>query len=253
MKEPSLATIKHLFALSCNRCAYPQCALPLVEANGVVTGIICHIKARSPKGPRYDKKQTAEQRHHADNLILLCSRHSKIIDSDAKTYSVELLKEMKEIHERNGSIDLPNGGGKQADALLAAYRAIQIKEVKSLNIDRPRTVNIREVKKKVIISAPEGTVASVLAMRNYAKHLIDRYNEFAASQEGRIFRYPAIYANIKKEFGAKWDMLSVGQFPNLCAYLHRRIDRTKLGRINSSKGIPNYSTYHEFQSKYPQV
>jgi hypothetical protein len=252
MKEPTLATVKRLFALSGNRCIHPECNLPIVEDSGVVTGIVCHIKARSPKGPRYDKSQTDEQRHHFDNLILLCSRHSKIIDTDVPKYSVELLTDMKTMRERNGSEDLPNGGARNAEALLVAYRDVYIAKVENLKINKPKVVNIKEVKRKVVIDAPEGSIASILAMRNYVKHLVDRYNEFAAMQPGRPFSYAVIYNTIKKEFGAKWDMVSTGQFPRLCAFLHRRIDQTRQGRINSSKEDPNYSTYDVYLVKYPQ-
>ena len=47
MNEPSLQTLKRLFAMSGNRCAFPECTLPIVEGSGIVTGIVCHI--RSPK------------------------------------------------------------------------------------------------------------------------------------------------------------------------------------------------------------
>ena len=105
-REPTRSTVKRLFALSKNACAFPGCDTPIVEKSGVVTGIICHIKARNRGGPRYDRKQTAEERHAFDNLVLMCSRHSKIIDSQPKTYTVELLQEMKELHERDGNIEI---------------------------------------------------------------------------------------------------------------------------------------------------
>jgi hypothetical protein len=251
MKEPTVATVKRLFALSRNRCAHPKCINPLVEtSSGIVTGIICHIKARNPKGPRYDKAQNNEQRHHADNLILLCSRHSKIIDSDLTTYTVELLKELKEIHERNGSLDLPPGGGAFALKILDEYRAIYIHHTETLNIENAGTVNINEVKKRVKISAPEGSIAADLTRRNYAKHLIDRYNEYAAQQKDRQFSHVAIHAIIRKQYGAKWDLIRVEQFPSLCSFLHGRIDRTMRGKINKGSGHSNYSTFEEYLEKY---
>jgi hypothetical protein len=49
--EPSLVTVKRLFARSQNRCAFTGCDFPIVEESDTVTGIICHINARSPGGP----------------------------------------------------------------------------------------------------------------------------------------------------------------------------------------------------------
>jgi hypothetical protein len=59
MNSPSNKTIKRLFALSGNACAFPKCPVFLVdEDNGSVVGEICHIKARNPHGARYDSTQT---------------------------------------------------------------------------------------------------------------------------------------------------------------------------------------------------
>ena len=97
MTEPKLSTIKRLYAMSGNVCAFPGCQVPIVEAAGTVTGEICHIKAQSPQGPRYDTKQTEEERHSYENLILLCRRHHKVVDTEADIYDVPALKEIKAI------------------------------------------------------------------------------------------------------------------------------------------------------------
>ena len=58
MTEPAEKTVRRLFALSGNMCAFPGCSLPVVESAGTITGEICHIKARSKDGPRYDAAQS---------------------------------------------------------------------------------------------------------------------------------------------------------------------------------------------------
>jgi hypothetical protein len=95
---PSQAAIKRLFAHSGNCCAFPKCQTPIV-LGGTIVGKICHIKAASPEGPRYDPNQTAEERHGYDNLILMCGNHHTIIDDDLESYSVERLIKMKATHE----------------------------------------------------------------------------------------------------------------------------------------------------------
>jgi hypothetical protein len=100
MNCPTVPTIKRLFALSGNQCAFPRCPLSLVEESiGKVTGRICHIKARNVGGPRFDPNQTEEERHEFSNLLLLCSIHHDVIDSDPESYTVERLLEMKSKHE----------------------------------------------------------------------------------------------------------------------------------------------------------
>jgi hypothetical protein len=64
-----------------------------------ILGEICHIRAASPGGPRYDPQQTATERHGYDNLVLLCGKHHTVIDADEEAYTVERLRKMKVDHE----------------------------------------------------------------------------------------------------------------------------------------------------------
>ena len=139
--------------------------------------------------------------------------------------------------------------------VLDSYRLIYIAPGSEVNIGQvdtihAKTVNIGKSNKAPKIHPPKESIASSLAHRNYTKHLIDRYHEFASDQPGRSFSYPAIYANIKKMFGAKWDFISQDNFLRLSHYLQERIDNTRLGRINRSKGHSNYSTFEQFKVKY---
>ncbi len=95
-------TLKKLFALAGNECAFPGCTAPIVDTeHGVVTGHICHIKGKNPKGPRYDESQTQAERNDYANLLIMCAPHNKIVD-DQETrdqFSVELLIQIKTNHE----------------------------------------------------------------------------------------------------------------------------------------------------------
>lgn len=252
MLEPSLTTIKRLFAFSGNRCAFPGCGLPIVEDGGVVTGIICHIKARSKGGPRYDPEQTPEQRHGCDNLVLMCARHSKLIDSEPKTFTAERIYEMKREREKAGSLELSQSDALKAAALQKEYRSVYITAGGNVMLNSPGAVQavnvtIRGARTKPKFLPIQGSLGADLLRRNYARHLIDRYNEFASKQRGRRkFTFAAIYAHIKKHFKADWDRIPLGRFDELVGLLQDRIDRTQLGRINQSKGTKNYSPFAEF-------
>lgn len=257
MNEPTLPTIKRLFALSGNHCAFPDCQLPIVEESGTVTGIVCHIKARSKGGPRYDGKQTAEERHGFANLVLMCARHSKLIDSDPKTYTAEILQNLKVKREIPGSIpDLSRSDAIKAEALLQDYRALYITAGGHVMVGSPgavqgTNVTIKNIKGKVKVMPAEGTLGSDAVRRNYIKHLIDRYNEYASKQRGRTnFSFAAIYSHIKKFFKADWERIPLSRFDDLVTLLQDRIDRTQLGSINRGKGFPNYSTFDEYRRKY---
>lgn len=96
--KPSI--LRLLFAHSGNRCAFPECNLPIFEDNGQLTGECCHIEAYSKNGPRYNEKLSDEEVNGYDNLILMCSRHHKIIDGDPISFSVTKLNEIKTNHEK---------------------------------------------------------------------------------------------------------------------------------------------------------
>jgi hypothetical protein len=94
----SKTTIKKLFALSGNQCAFPNCPHELVDIKGNILGQICHIEAANPGGERYNPNQTDDQRAAFENLILLCGHHH-IVTNDFEYYPVEVLKQMKVEHE----------------------------------------------------------------------------------------------------------------------------------------------------------
>lgn len=95
---PTIKTIKRLFALSRNRCAYPKCVVQLVHGATII-GEVCHIRGKKEGSPRFDSKQSEEERHSFDNLLLLCSLHHTIVDADIAAYTVERLRSMKREHE----------------------------------------------------------------------------------------------------------------------------------------------------------
>lgn len=99
MGGPSPATLKRLFALSGNRCAFPGCENPLFDTSGTLIADVCHIAGDKPGAKRYDSKQSDRERHSFENLICLCANHHRVIDSDEMRYSRGALLEMKRRHE----------------------------------------------------------------------------------------------------------------------------------------------------------
>jgi hypothetical protein len=60
---------------------------------------MAHIVAASRQGPRGRVPLGDDEINHAGNLILLCERHHTIVDSRPRTYAVDVLREMKRLHE----------------------------------------------------------------------------------------------------------------------------------------------------------
>ncbi len=84
-------TLKRLFALSGNECAFPGCDKKLVNQENAKDSNICHIEAANPDGQRYNPNMTDEERADYHNLILLCVQHHDETD-DVDKYPVEVLK-----------------------------------------------------------------------------------------------------------------------------------------------------------------
>jgi len=70
-----------------------------VDGVGVtVVGEEAHVVAREAQGPRGNDELPLDLRDEYENLILLCSKHHKIIDDHPGTYTVPLLRDMKARH-----------------------------------------------------------------------------------------------------------------------------------------------------------
>lgn len=89
------------------RCCMPGCDIvtlgPKLGGGYTNDGTAAHITAASPKGPRYDKSLSKEQRSSIDNGIWMCANHGRQIDSNKNKYSVSELREWKELAEETAS------------------------------------------------------------------------------------------------------------------------------------------------------
>jgi WD40 repeat protein len=86
------------------KCSNPRCRLPTSGPNqsgagAVNVGVAAHITAASPGGPRFDPKLSQDARRSPQNGIWLCQTCAKLIDSDELRFSIEVLRNWKEIAE----------------------------------------------------------------------------------------------------------------------------------------------------------
>ena len=82
------------------RCSNPGCRQltsgPQEDPTKAVNiGVAAHITAASEGGPRYDPGLLAKERRSVDNGIWLCQNCAKLIDSDVRQYTPDLLCEWK--------------------------------------------------------------------------------------------------------------------------------------------------------------
>ena len=92
-----------LWGRAAGRCQFDGCNrilwrddLTKAEFN---SSYVAHIVADSPTGPRGHATDSERFEKEMSNLMLMCDVHHRMIDNDVLTYTVERLREMKQIHE----------------------------------------------------------------------------------------------------------------------------------------------------------
>lgn len=96
--QPSLDTLRRLYSLSGNQCAFPGCCHPMFNNEGNFVGQICHIEAALPGGERFNPNMSNEARRSFGNLMLMCYDHH-IETNKEQVYPVSRLQDIKRQHE----------------------------------------------------------------------------------------------------------------------------------------------------------
>ena len=99
-------TRKELWGKAAGRCSI--CNERLFDASHVCIGEECHIISQAPTGPRH--QDGIVDYNGYDNLILLCCNHHTKIDTNPNFYTIEKLKEIKDVHEKKINSWLRKGG-----------------------------------------------------------------------------------------------------------------------------------------------
>lgn len=98
-RKIQLDTIKALLAKTGNKCAFEGCDHPIFDQNNLYVANLCHIEGVSINGPRHNSNYSNIQINSFDNLMFLCYRHHKEIDSNPQKYTTKKLKQIKSNHE----------------------------------------------------------------------------------------------------------------------------------------------------------
>jgi len=235
--SPSLQTVKRLFALSRNRCAHHDCDTAIIHPSGAQTGDVCHIRAASAGGPRYDRNQTQEQRHGFDNLLLLCKVHHQIVDHDPSTYTADLLADIKTMHEKQGEIELPPEAARMAEQLYAslnisvkAARDSQVMvgspgsiQAKTIKAEGPFVFTEKHTTRNVIQPGPEHVTDEQAAQ---IKAMVDDLAEIDV-KAGRPDSHGGWYKRLYRKFPCRnsYHLIRREDFPAVMQYL--RVEAAK--------------------------
>jgi len=108
-------------------CSNPDCLVLTTSPHAsdagksVNTGHAAHIHAASPEGPRYDPAQTPAQRKAIGNGIWLCRNCGPRVDTDAASYTADMLRGWKREHEAL-ILDVSQQGQARSLEMLLAHR-----------------------------------------------------------------------------------------------------------------------------------
>lgn len=239
-------------------CAFPGCQTPIVHEEGTVLGEICHIRAQSVGGPRFDPLLRNDMLHSEENLILLCSVHHKIVDDDAVAYDILTLQGMKSSHISSvvptslANVDLFCRllQNRMKAAITVAENSGNV-AINSPGVTQGQIINIQQSKGRVVVAPPAGTLGANPDFASYIGYLISRYNKFASMEKSRStrFNFAAISRNLENELGCTWKLASEDKFQDAIDYLIRRIERTRQARLNKSRGYLRFSTFEEHVRK----
>ena len=102
--KPSDKEWKIVLARSGGVCAFPGCSKGLIESGNdqdepAFIGEVAHIISDSRQGPRGDAELSDEERDKHSNLVLFCQNCHNRVDKQPRTFSVPVLKRIKEQHE----------------------------------------------------------------------------------------------------------------------------------------------------------
>lgn len=151
---------KKLFALSGNECSFPGCNERLFNLEEkVFLGEMCHIRAVSATGPRYDSNYPKNDVDSFENLLVMCPNHHTTIDENIEKYTVEVLLNMKSEHERkNYELVGEHIGGNQIgeinSKILEMFEAID-----KFKLSNDQTIDqTDQLPKKITYPAPQNYI-----------------------------------------------------------------------------------------------
>lgn len=152
----------------------PKCLAPIV-LNDVPVGEICHIKARNKNGPRYDPSLSQAEKDAFPNLLLLCRTCHKVVDSKKRTFTAELLTDIKAIHERSGDMEITPEVSREAALVFHAYAGT-------------KRISARTVGKGVSVAVGDNNRGPITITQN-ERSTRNRYSENSIGADANLCGY----------------------------------------------------------------
>lgn len=182
-KTPSQLTIMKLVATAGGRCQFEgcNCNVFIDEITGAKFNHsnVAHIVASSSDGPR-GSRESERLSDNLDNLMLLCPKHHKEIDSDTQKYTVECLREMKRKQEVKVQKMLDGMDFPESEIIVLQS---PIKGDVNVHVDKKQTVAALRKQWK----NPASTEPILIDLQPYGEYLSKQYwDELSARLEQEV-------------------------------------------------------------------
>jgi len=252
-------TIKRLFISAHNECAMPCCSAPLLIED-IVVGEICHIHARSKKGPRYRPDFSLKDRDDFPNLLLLCKTCHTLVDSHEGSYPPDKLRQIKDDHERQGFRELTPTMKKQIEILAVFMKPKKRVSARSgdhgasVAVGRdnhgPITINQTTNHPRKASKYPPNSIGADANLAGYIDYLfakaIDYWKPVRDMNPGRLGR------KIKMRFklGVRTrNHLSVDRFEELVNFIiEELLAKSPVGKKHTREGKKFVSSFSEWRN-----
>lgn len=191
-------TLKRLFGLSGNKCAFPGCTRLLVNTKNAKDSNICHIEAASKGGERYNPSMTDEERADYQNLILLCVQHHDETNN-VKLYTVSALQKMKRSHESSFLNQKINKNPSMLKNTINAIAGIILEDIEETN-----NLKAFDPAEKIVYNSIKRNVVLIQEYKIYHQKVNSLYDELelqgSIKKEKLLNNIKVIYTTIKGNY-----------------------------------------------------
>jgi len=157
-------------------CSNPDCRRQTVgpQAGGessINIGVAAHISAASVGGPRYAPSLSTDERRNESNGIWLCQTCSKLIDSDDRHYTIDLLREWKSTAEERAFVAIASAPDNLARTAKIIVELDETDRTLIKGLGLPKNDDIDIVTSRMLTAA-KADVDAFKGVREWPRHSI---------------------------------------------------------------------------------
>ncbi|MFA5197313.1 MAG: SAVED domain-containing protein [Patescibacteria group bacterium] len=137
---------------------------------------IAHIISWTESGPRGDKELSTKLASELSNLMLMCPKHAKLIDTEVNDFPVELLRKWKKEHEDKVRMIMKNYGGEKTHCITLL----------SMIGGQETSISFDEIKEAIAPKYPANEDGTAIDLRGFSPDEASTINAFTNKITGEV-------------------------------------------------------------------